>query len=121
MKLGDGGERPENDIEAMGKTLDRSGIAPKAIVLIADNNSPVRDLSLFNKLRAQKVPVYVIVCGAIHGFVSVEYLEIARRTKGKVFTMEGELAGLLDLNEGETIEVGTQKFIVRDRKLVLTR
>lgn len=121
MSMGYGGAAPENDIEAMGKALNRSRIKPEAIVLVADNNSPVRDLKLFNRLRESRIPVYVIVCGAMWGYINVEYLEIARRTKGKVFTMEGELTGLLEMSEGETLEIGGQKFRVEKGKMILTR
>lgn len=120
MSKGYGGAGPENDIEAMGKGLKRSGFRPKAIVLIADNYSPVRDLKLFRNLRANKIPIYVIVCGS-RGHINVEYLEIARRTKGKVFTMEGELEDLLTAKEGDKLRIGSQKYIVRGGKLVLRR
>lgn len=121
MFMGGGGAGPENDIEAMGKALTRSKIRPEAIVLIADNNSSVRDLKLFNRLKESRTPVYVIVCGAMWGYINVEYLEIARRTKGKVFTMEGELENLLSISEGETIDVGGQKFKIKGGKFVLAR
>ena len=121
MTLGGGGGGPENDIEAMLKALDRSDLDPEVIVLIADNWAPVRDLKLFSRLKARNVPVYVIVCGAIWGSINVEYLEIARRTGGKVFTIEGELEGLLELSEGDIIDVGDQKFEVSKGKLVLIR
>ena len=121
MILGGGGGGPENDTEAMLKALDRSDLDPEAIVLVADNWAPVRDLKLFSRLKARNVPVYVIVCGAIWGSINVEYLEIARRTGGKVFSIEGELEGLLDLSEGDIIDIGSQKFEVSKGKLVLTR
>lgn len=120
MSKGFGGNGPENDIEAMLKGLKRSKFRPKAIVLIADNLSPVRDLELFRQLQKAKIPIYVIACGT-RGVINVEYIEIARRTKGKVFTIEGELKGLMGGREGDQVRFGYQRYIIKNGRLTLRR
>ena len=113
MMSGDGGDLEENDIEALLKGID---ICPDCAenILIADNNSPVRDLSLLEKIDR---PIRVIICGAQQK-INVEYLNLARETGGSVHLIEIDLYNLTKINEGETIEIGEQKYIIRENKFV---
>jgi hypothetical protein len=121
MRRGYGGMGPENDIEAMIRALKQCENKPEAIILVADNYAKVRDLRLFGLLQEKQVPIYVILCGTSYGSINADYLEMARRTKGKVFTIEGEIEGLLETREGKIVKVGNQNYRVENGNLVLTR
>lgn len=96
ISKGGGGDCPENDMEALIHAID---FAPKseAFILVADNNSPVKDISLLKNVTK---PVHIILCGTKYG-VNIEYIKIARATGGSVHTMEADLEDLKKKNEGE--------------------
>ncbi len=113
MQAGSGGDIQENDLEAL-----LAGIiaCPECsdIVLIADNYSPCRDLSLLKEL---KKPVKVIICGA-HSFVNVEYLQLARATGGSVHTIESDILNMMKLKDGQTIEIDGNTYKIEKDKFV---
>lgn len=88
MLRGGGGDGPENDIEAILKAKENyerfSGI-----VLIADNNACIRDISLADRIG---VPVKVIVCGydKKRG-VNPHLVYLAKVTNGGIYTIEDDL------------------------------
>ncbi|MBC7381715.1 MAG: hypothetical protein H7296_01830 [Bacteroidia bacterium] len=79
-KMGEGGDDPENDLEAITTAMviyrDYTDI-----ILVADD-SQVRDMSLLKKIRK---PVHVIMCGTKKG-INDQYLRIALQTKGSIHT-----------------------------------
>jgi hypothetical protein len=97
MQGGNGGDAPENDIEAL---ISASSVAPAGteLILVADNLSPVKDISLLTNINR---PVRVILCG-MNGWVNPDYLLIAYKTKGSIHTIEEDIYNLSMLNEGET-------------------
>lgn len=111
MLSGSGGDGPENDIEALIKGIK---LCPdcKENILIVDNRSSVRDLSLLEQVER---PVRVIVCGALYG-VQLEYLNIARTTNGSIHLMEQDLFDLVKINEGETLKIGNTHYIIRNNR-----
>lgn len=117
MRKGNGGQGPENDIEAMllaqSKFPDLTGL-----VLIADNWAPVRDLRLLSSVQ---VPVHVIICGSLDGRIHHNYIHIASATRGSVHTIEEDLDFMSGVIEGSVIHVGDQKFKVRKGELELIR
>jgi len=115
MLNGNGGDAPENDIEALLAAIDKSDDGDE-IILIADNNANMRDFELIHKI---KKPVRVIVCGSFLG-INTEYLELAKNSGGSIHTLEEDLFNLKELNEGETIKIGLQKFVISRGKFVLT-
>jgi hypothetical protein len=114
---GCGGDAPENNCEAL-----IAGIAAfpqaKDIVLIADNFAPVKDISLVEKIGR---PVHVIVCGAEFMPVHSDYLEIAYRTNGTLHTISQDIRNLSDYNEGETIRIGEQNYLISKGKFILLK
>ncbi|WP_125226304.1 hypothetical protein [Leptospira neocaledonica] len=104
---GYGGDGPENDIEALIKAQE---VCPdcKELILIADNFSTMRDYSLMGKIQK---PVRVVLCGSYAG-INTEYLDLARNTKGSVHTIEEDLENLMELNEGQTIELNKKKYVL---------
>ncbi|WP_108929632.1 hypothetical protein [Leptospira johnsonii] len=104
---GYGGDGPENDIEALIKA---QAVCPecKELILIADNFSTMRDYSLMSQIQK---PVRVVLCGSFAG-INTEYLDLARNTKGSVHTIEEDLENLMELNEGQTIELNKKKYVL---------
>lgn len=82
MKKGNGGDAPENDLEAV-----LTGIQYleewEELILIADNKSEVRDLELLTKIDR---PIRIILCD-FKGKVHPNYLEIAQKTGGSLHTI----------------------------------
>lgn len=109
MKKGNGGDGPENDIEALieGLKYKKENVE---LVLIADHLSPVKDIELLNQI---KVPVRVILCGSKDGYSNPDYLEIAYKTGGSIHTIEEDITNLSKLHNEDIITIaGTMyKFI----------
>lgn len=117
MTRGGGGDIPENNIEA---ALHGLKMNPKAqgIIMIADNNATPRDLELLNQL---KVPVHLILCGTQHG-INPEYLNLVRRTKGSLHTIEEDLTQFYKISEGQTIQIdGFTYKLVKGRFVMISR
>lgn len=114
--MGSGGDVAENDLEALLEAQKYSlRDTTTAIILVADALSPVRDLSLLHLL---KKPVHIVLCGAISAdsrnvFLQLDYIEIARKTGGSILTLEGEIRNLHQMQEGETIRIGEQEYVLR--------
>ena len=88
MQSGFGGDGPENNIEAILFGLEKYPNC-KEVILIADNFASPCDMKLLQKI---KVPVHVILCGA--NSINVEYIKIAKKTKGSIHTIEQDLYNL---------------------------
>ena len=121
MRLGSGGAGPENNIEASVRAKDDCNYEINRILMVADNYAPVRDMEIFPELIKKNIPVDVIVCGALYGTVNYQYIDIARKTGGSVYTMEEELTNLAALTEGMSVTIGKQKFVLRKGELKLER
>lgn len=114
MSAGDGGDIPENYVEAILAVIKQF---PKSaeIVVVADNWASPRDLELFQKIDR---PVHFILCGSRSG-VNIDYLFLARQTGGSVHTVNQDVMNLGTMKDGEFIEIGHQKFILRDERFIL--
>jgi len=115
---GDGGDSPENDVEAILFGIEKFP-EKETILLIADNNSAMRDYSLIKKINK---PVKIILCG-VRDKVNAEYLDLAMKTNGSVYTIEQDILDLVKLKDGDTINIGNSvfkiingRFIVQDSK-----
>ncbi len=102
---GGGGDSPENDIEALLLAIDKYPKS-KDIILIADNWANMRDYSLLAKVNR---PIKIILCGTQFG-INKQYLDLARKTKGSIHTIEQDITNLMDLKEGQEIKIGKHKF-----------
>lgn len=112
MLNGFGGDAQENDLEAVLAGIHNCHDC-EDVVLIADNQAPVRDMKLLEQIKR---PVRVILCGSQSG-INTQFLEIARVTGGSVHTIEEDIERLFELNEGEVIKIGRQSFKVEGSKL----
>ncbi len=107
MKRGNGGDGPENDMEAL---LEAQTVCTSCqhLILIADNDAPVRDLELLPQLR---LPVHVFACGNRKG-INPEYLDIVRKTGGSLHAGNEIIENLHELTNGDEIKVGDWRFQV---------
>lgn len=87
MKKGNGGDSPENDIEAIITGIDNLQ-GYKDILLIADNRSEVRDISLIDRIAK---PVHVILCDVVSEPIHEHYLRIAESTGGSIHTLKDDM------------------------------
>ncbi|MEO6671243.1 MAG: hypothetical protein ABIN36_17300 [Ferruginibacter sp.] len=114
MLKGSGGDRPENDVEAL--LLGEKAFPGKNFqVLVADNRAPVKDMTLAGKLTK---PVRIILCGANDYNINADYLNLARKTKGSVHLVEQDLYDLNSLHETEVLKIGKKEFKVEQGRLV---
>ncbi len=118
-----GGEPPENDLEAVLAGIDEKKEVDE-LVLIADSYSRVRDMELLSEIN---IPIRIILCGADenNGFyrgikpdINEEYLTIAHRTKGSVHTLRQDILNLSEKKEGEIVEIGEHRYILRNRQFI---
>lgn len=103
---GDGGDCPENNMEALLKAVKLAQLPYKEIVMIVDNNAPVKDIVLLSQFN---IPVRIILCG-YSDFIEPDYLKIAWKTKGSIHTMEEDINSIAKLLDGQIITIGGQKF-----------
>lgn len=101
-----GGESMENDIEAVLKGIKHNTKA-SSIILVADNYEIMRDYKYLNKI---KKPVHVILCGADRR-INIQYLDLARSTKGSLHTKKSDLNNLHDIKEGKHFFVEEKEYM----------
>lgn len=106
---GNGGDMPENNIEASLFALSRFKNTDQ-IVLIVDRRSAVKDIELLKKL---KVPVHVILCGA-EDFTHVHYLQIAYKTGGTIHSLNEEIKDIGGIQNGQRLKVANLIFSFKD-------
>ena len=82
MKKGNGGDQPENDLEAVLTGIQYLQDWDE-LILIADNKSEVRDLELLEKIDK---PVRIILCD-VKGEIHPDYRRIAEKTGGSLHTL----------------------------------
>jgi hypothetical protein len=116
MNNGNGGNIPENNIEALLKG-STACMACSDIVMIADNASPVSDMVLLKQLNR---PVHIILCG-VHDAVNTDYLDIARSTGGSIHLAEDDLQQLMAVKEGEQITFHGRQYKIKNGKFVLAK
>ena len=116
MLKGNGGDFPENNIEAL-LTAERAFPTAEFQVMIADNWAAIKDKALWQHLTK---PVRIVVCGATEFNVNIDYLNLARKTKGSVHLMESDLYNLSGLKEGEILKVGKNNFVIKNGMFVET-
>ncbi len=114
---GSGGDIPENNIEA---AIAAQSKCPgcTAIIMIADNYAPVKDLALLKKV---KKPVHVVVCGGNGEQVHSDYLTIAAVTGGSVHTSKLDMTLAGKAVEGYQLSVGERKYEFRGGRFYLSK
>lgn len=113
IKNGWGGDSPENNMEAVLQGI-KDYPDFEQLVMIADNGAVPRDLVLMRKIHH---PMKIILCGTKDG-VNPIYLDIARKNKGSIHTIEQDLEDLMKMTEGEIIDVGAKRFQVKNGEFI---
>lgn len=114
MLKGSGGDRPENDIEALLQG-EKDFPSRDFQVLIADNKAPIKDKALISRLTK---PVRIVLCGANDYDVNMDYLELARRTGGSVHLLQEDIYDLAFLKEGESVKIGKKDYKIQNGSFV---
>lgn len=115
MREGDGGDLPENPLEAVIYSINKFPTGSE-IILIADNFSSPRDLELFEKINR---PVHIVLCGA-RGTVNPDYLFLARQTNGTVHTVHNDITNLSAMKDGEIVEIEGKHYLLHDEHFICT-
>jgi hypothetical protein len=116
MSTGCSGDGPENDLEALLDGAQNRKLRNMEIILIADNNSEIRDFEL---LKSLNVPIRIVLAGTFWG-VNEQYLELAYHTKGSVHTLEDDLERLFEMNDGDYVTIGKDKYRIYGGKFLKT-
>lgn len=111
IKKGQGGDAPENVVEALLFGINKSGKV-QDVILIADNWAKVRDIKMLPRI---KVPVHVILCGVYEGMeINEDYLNIAYKTKGSVHTIEQDITDLMKQTTGKKFSINGVDYIIKN-------
>ena len=115
MENGNGGDIPENNIEAI-LTATKRFPQTDSILMIADASAPIKDIAL---LKQVKKPVFILLCGGVNGSVPFDYYMLAKETGGGIIQTDEELRGLMKYKIGDRIEAGERTYKVSNLGLVL--
>lgn len=116
MLNGDGGDVAENDIEGLLYGLKQSPNLVDNVILIADNNSPVRDKILISDLTK---PIKIIICGKQKRPIHPHYLTLAYQTNGSIHTIEQDIVDLTNLQPAQTLKIGKFEYELQNGNLKL--
>lgn len=113
MSNGQGGDIPENDIEAL---LEAQKKWPETdtMLLIADNEAPVKDITLLKNI---KKPVNVMICGAVQS-TNPQLFSIAKETGGKLLIGDASIANLRSFKNGDIIEIKGDKWKFKENVFI---
>jgi hypothetical protein len=121
MENGRGGKEAENDVEACLYGIKKFPKC-KGVILIADNYSRMRDFKLIPRLMALNKPVRIIICGIAEGEnINLDYIYLAKYTKGSLHTLHEDIAELDKKTDGSAFKIGTQYFKVEGSAIRLIR
>lgn len=113
---GRGGDEKENDLEALLEGAKKKKYIDE-LILIKDNYSPIRDISLLSEL---KIPVRIIVCG-VKNEINEDALEIAYKTNGSIHTIEEDIKDLSKHMDGDIVKIGKMKYKICKGKFVVLK
>ena len=113
MSNGNGGNIPENNLEALLKGLQTCNDC-RQVVMIADNAATVNDMALLEQVHQ---PVHIILCG-VHDAININYLDIARFTGGSVHTAEEDIQQLVGIKEGEKVLIHGHSYRIKNGRFV---
>lgn len=115
-KRGDGGSEPEeNDMEALVRSITKYHKADN-VILIADNNSCIRDFRLINNIDE---PIKIVLCNTEDG-INPQYLNLAYRTGGSIHTESEDIYAYIMRTvamEKKPLLINGVEYIINDDNL----
>ena len=106
---------PENDLEAIIKSVN-SSYDHQDVVVIVDNNSPVRDMELLKQIN---YPVRIVLCGVDKKEnINPDYIKLAYHSKGSLHTVEDDIDQFKKNKNGEIVMINKVKYKVEEDELV---
>ncbi len=104
---GHGGDRPENDIEALVQAIKEYPSAAE-VILIADNYACIRDIEMVGKITK---PIKILVCGYIKELgINPHLIYLAKATGGSLHTLEDDFENIKsEIDENGEIKVFNDK------------
>ncbi|OYT11822.1 MAG: hypothetical protein B6I18_02865, partial [Bacteroidetes bacterium 4572_112] len=115
-KKGKGGDDPENDIEALIRGMNRFEDFDE-LILIADNNSCIRDFRLIANLG---VKVNIIACGTKYG-LNPQYVNLAYLTGGSIHSMKEEINHLSQKVSDNELKLKQLKYELNKEQLFIIK
>ena len=116
MENGNGGDIPENNIEAIISACKKWPDID-TVLMIADAGAPIKDIVLLKQL---KKPVSIILCGNVDGNVPFDYFMLARETGGTIIQTNDEIRNLRKYKKGDVVEVGERTYRLSEFGLLRT-
>lgn len=110
MLLGGGGERSESDVEAMLYAQNHDTIS-NSILLIGDNYSEIRDLSILKKIKRK---VHVLICAAPEA-LREDYMTIVKRTGGYLIH-NGNILSFDSVGKGDRIRIANTIYMYNGKE-----
>ncbi len=108
-------DNDENDVEAL-LVAQREFPQAKHLILVADNISSVKDITLLHKVSK---PVHVVLCGTTNSSSGLayqpDYATIASQTNGSLHTLEDDISPEM-LTATTTLRVGEHYYRYKSRK-----
>ena len=98
-------DHPENDLEAIIKSV-KSSNSHDDVVVIVDNNSPVRDMELLDQIT---FPVRIVLCGVVNNNINPDYIKLAYHSKGSLHTVEEDIHKFKKNKDGDIIIIDRVK------------
>jgi hypothetical protein len=106
MINGNGGDTPENDIEALLFGIQQCQNCSN-VIHIADNQATPRDLILLKNVTKS---VKVIVCQLGGYALNITLINIAANTNGSIYTFEEDIINLSGIPVNGTITIGARTY-----------
>ena len=113
MEKGSGGDLPENDCEALIKSINQFNNYDD-IILIADSWAPVRDIDLVTKITK---PIKIIICGNELG-PHADYVTIAMQTNGSLHLSDLDVTDFSLLKQNKILTIKGSNYMLKDGKVV---
>ena len=104
QKRGDGGDQPENNVEAVIRSIKKYPDFDH-IILVADNIACIRDFVLWEKIG---VPIHIVLPGNFN-MLNHQYINLAYKTHGSIHTFDEDI---LDFTQDEAPKTFTYKEFV---------
>jgi hypothetical protein len=100
MRNGNGGDSPENDMEALLKGLADCNNC-RDVLMVADNFATPRDMILLREIAR---PLHWILCG-VEGEINVDYLKMVHDNRGFLHTNKSDVTNLHLMKDGDMITI----------------